>query len=108
MTSNARFQCVDAAAARTLIETGRVLVFDVRDVNSYGRGTLPNARHLSSATLSEAIFTTPKTQPVLISCYHGIASKQYAQMFTDFGFAEVYSLDGGYEAWARANTRKVG
>jgi thiosulfate/3-mercaptopyruvate sulfurtransferase len=103
MTRTASFHCVDVVGAQALIASGRAVVFDVRDAQSYGRGTLPTARNLSSHTLSEAIFTTPKILPVLISCYHGIASKQYAQMFVDFGFAEVYSLDGGYEAWAKAD-----
>jgi len=39
--------------------------------------------------------------PVLLVCYHGNASQTYGQMFADFGFAEVYSLDGGFAAWQR-------
>ena len=44
---------------------------------------------------------TPKDAPVLIYCYHGNASQEFAQIFSDFRFREVYSLDGGYEAWSK-------
>jgi len=42
---------------------------------------------------------------VLLYCYHGNASQTYGQMFADFGFAEVYSLDGGFAAWQRAQRK---
>lgn len=57
------------------------------------------ARHLSVRNLSEVTSRTAKDTPILICCYHGHASREYAQIFSDFGFTEVYSLDGGYEAW---------
>ena len=61
--------------------------------------TLPARRHVSSHNLSALIGATARTRPILIYCYHGNASREYAQTFSDFGFSEVYSLDGGYEAW---------
>ena len=39
-----------------------------------------------------------KEAPLLIYCYHGNASKTYAQMFADFHFTRVFSIDGGYPA----------
>ncbi len=48
------------------------------------------------------MFTTPKDRPVLIYCYHGNASQVRAQTFADFRFKKVYSLDGGYESWRKA------
>jgi len=40
----------------------------------------------------------PKDCPVVIYCYHGNASKTYAQMFVDFRYTRVFSVDGGYPA----------
>lgn len=42
-------------------------------------------------------------QPVLVMCYHGISSQGAAQYLVNQGFEEVYSVDGGFEAWHRAN-----
>jgi thiosulfate/3-mercaptopyruvate sulfurtransferase len=74
-------------------------VLDVRDAESFARGHIAGARNASNATLSEVIDKTPKSASILIYCYHGNASREYAQIFSDFGFAQVHSLDGGYEAW---------
>jgi thiosulfate sulfurtransferase len=40
-----------------------------------------------------------KQRSLLIYCYHGHASEHLAEIFTDFGFKDVYSLVGGYASW---------
>ncbi len=42
-------------------------------------------------------------QSVLVMCYLGISSQGAAQYLVNQGFEEVYSVDGGFEAWHRAN-----
>ncbi|MCV6069119.1 sulfurtransferase, partial [Escherichia coli] len=34
--------------------------------------------------------------------YHGISSQGAAQYLVNQGFEQVYSVDGGFEAWQRA------
>ncbi|EEZ42274.1 thiosulfate sulfurtransferase GlpE [Photobacterium damselae subsp. damselae CIP 102761] len=41
-------------------------------------------------------------QPVIVMCYHGISSQGAAQYLLHQGFEQVYSLEGGFEAWRRA------
>jgi rhodanese-related sulfurtransferase len=86
MTQRTPFQCIGALEAEALTRRDGVLVLDVRDAKAYGRSHIKGAEHV---------------RPVLIYCYHGHASKEYAKVFSDFGFSEVYSMDGGYEAWSR-------
>lgn len=93
------FRRIDAAAASQLLARGNVLVLDSRDSASFELAHIASARHLSSDNLDATLLRTPKATPVLLCCYHGNASQVYGQMFADFGFAEVYSLDGGFEAW---------
>ena len=95
------FQRIDVTAAAELVRRDDVLTLDVRDAASYARAHIAGARHLSQANLSVVITAAAKTRPILIYCYRGHASQEYAQTFSDFGFAEVYSLDGGYEDWSR-------
>jgi thiosulfate/3-mercaptopyruvate sulfurtransferase len=99
MRARIPFQCCDVRQAETLIRRSDVLIFDVRDPQSFGRAHINDAQHLSRSNLSIIISATTKSRPILIYCYHGNASREYAQMLSDFGFSEVYSLDGGYEAW---------
>lgn len=94
------FQRITQAGAEALFASCNVLVLDARDSAAFQQDPIPGAQHLSTANISAAISTTPKTMPVLIYCYHGHASQEYAQIFSDFGFLEVYSLDGGRAAWA--------
>ena len=89
---------VDEAVA--IVGTGKALLLDVRDANSFAAGHVAGARNMAFGNLGDIIGTTPKTQPVVIYCYHGNASQEYAQALSDFGFSDVTSVDGGYEAWA--------
>ncbi len=93
------FQRIDVAAARQLLARGDVRVFDSRDPDSFRQAHIASACRLSSENLDAMLLGTPKAAAVLLVCYHGNASQVYGQMFADFGFAEVYSLDGGFEAW---------
>jgi len=102
MNKDRTFKRIDAEAARQLLTRDNVRVFDSRDQASYDLAHIASARHLSSGNLDATLIGTPKATPVLLYCYHGNASQTYGQMFADFGFAEVYSLDGGFAAWQRA------
>ncbi len=93
------FRRIDAAAASQLLTRDQLLVLDSRDQASFDLARIASACHLSSDNLDTILLTTPKSTPVLLYCYHGNASQVYGQMFVDFGFTEVYSLDGGFEAW---------
>jgi rhodanese-related sulfurtransferase len=99
MKSERSFQRIDVATACQLLARGDVRVLDSRDPDSFALAHIASACRLSSENLDAMLLGTPKAAPVLLVCYHGNASQVYGQMFADFGFAEVYSLDGGFEAW---------
>jgi rhodanese-related sulfurtransferase len=99
MKSERSFQRIDVATACQLLARGDVRVLDSRDPDSFALAHIASACRLSSENLDATLLGTPKAVPVLLVCYHGNASQVYGQMFADFGFAEVYSLDGGFEAW---------
>ena len=97
------YQRIPAAQALALIAAeSTAMVFDVRDAASYQRGHLPGAAHLAEDRLPGWFRRLGKEQPVIIYCYHGNASQTFAQMFVDFRFSRVFSVDGGYEALAAA------
>ncbi|WP_349616525.1 ankyrin repeat domain-containing protein [Azotobacter salinestris] len=97
------YQCLSAVEAAALIRAEPELsLFDVRDMHSYRQEHLDGAMHLSEDRVSLWLGRLPKDKPVLIYCYHGNSSKTFAQMFSDFRFARVYSVDGGYRPLATA------
>ena len=99
MTQRTPFRRIDIEGAEALLSQGNPLVLDARDAGSFATSRIDGAQPVSSANLGAVIGATAKARPILIYCYHGNASREYAQIFSDFGFQEVYSLDGGYEAW---------
>lgn len=99
MRERAPYQCIGVRDAGEVLASPGAVVFDVRDAGAYAAAHMEGARHLTFSGLSEVIGGTDKSKPVVIYCYHGHASREYAQALSDFGFARVYSLDGGYEAW---------
>jgi thiosulfate sulfurtransferase len=97
------FRCLPASAAAELIRNEpTATVFDVRDMASYQKAHVEGAAHLSEDRLLAWMKRLPKETPVVIYCYHGNASKTFAQMFIDFRYTRVFSVDGGYEPLAVA------
>jgi thiosulfate/3-mercaptopyruvate sulfurtransferase len=101
MTQRAPFKRIGIEGARELLKRDDVAVLDVRDAASYQKAHIASALWMSERNLHEVLSGTPKDKPVLIYCYHGNASQAYANIFTDFGFRDVYSLDGGFEHWSQ-------
>lgn len=93
------FKRINLEETRQLLTRPNVAVFDVRDPDSYQAAHMPSAVNVSEANLPAILQSTPKERPLLIYCYHGHSSQAWAQMFADFGFQEVYSMDGGYTLW---------
>ena len=75
-------------------------VFDVRDAGQYAAAHIPGARHLTETAFPCVVRSLARHTPVLVYCYHGNASQQWAQTFSDFRFTEAWSVDDGYEAFA--------
>ncbi|MBD8893322.1 rhodanese-like domain-containing protein [Roseibium litorale] len=93
------YRHIDVTAARDKIAREDVVVIDVRDAKAYKKSHITGARHVTIANLASTMDSIAKDRPVLIYCYRGYASQEYGQTFSDFRFQEVYSLDGGYDAW---------
>ena len=81
-----------------LAECGAKLV-DIRDEQSFSTAHIEGAVHLSNGSLQPFMADTEFETPVIVCCYHGVSSQQAAQFLIHQGFEEVYSMDGGFEAW---------
>jgi thiosulfate sulfurtransferase len=100
---------ISASAAATLMRSEpTATVFDVRDMASYQKAHIEGAAHLSEDRLLAWMRRLPKDAPVVIYCYKGNASQTFAQMFIDFRYSRVFSVDGGYEPLAEALAATVG
>lgn len=95
------YQVISPDAARVLVAAQSVTVLDLRDHRSYRAGHIDGALLLHDGLMQALIKQNELDKPVLIYCYRGTKSKEKAELFTDLGFREVYSLDGGYTDWLK-------
>ena len=92
------FKRIAPEQAQTLREQGAVVV-DIRDPQSFANGHISGALHLDNHNLADFIARADFDQPLIVACYHGNSSQSAAAYLAHQGFAEVYSLDGGFEPW---------
>lgn len=87
-------------AEKVLADNHEAMLIDIRDKSDYMVENDSRSFHLSGENLNEFMMRTEKTVPLVVMCYHGISSQRIADYLVAQGFSEVYSLDGGYEAWS--------
>lgn len=93
------FQHISPQQTKEKLEKGEIKVVDIRDDQSFELGHIPSAFHLSNSSVAQFVSDNEFATPVVVCCYHGISSQQAAQFLIHQGFEEVYSMDGGFEAW---------
>ena len=74
-----------------------------------GRRTVPQARHMPNSgfaaqadALAKEAMTGKEPKPVILMCAAGWRSLQSGKRLRKAGLQEVYSLDGGFDAWKQA------
>ncbi|MCG7491451.1 thiosulfate sulfurtransferase GlpE [Vibrio sp. Of14-4] len=97
-----QFQHIDVLSAQALVEKGNARLVDIRDPQSFAVAHPPKAYHLTNETMVQFIDEVEFEQAILVMCYHGISSQGAAQYLINQGYEQVYSVDGGFEAWQRA------
>lgn len=101
------FKRLSIEQARQLMATREVVLADIRDPQSYALGHIPGAVRLGNENLHEFILEQDQQQPVIVVCYHGVSSQGAARYLVEQGFAEVYSLDGGFTSWQQYQPDQV-
>jgi thiosulfate sulfurtransferase len=103
-----QFQHISPEQTKERLDKGEIKVVDIRDDQSFELGHIPNSFHLSNSSISQFMQENTFDTPVVVCCYHGISSQQAAQYLLHQGYQEVYSMDGGFEAWRSNYEFKTG
>ncbi len=93
---------IDIHGAKQLLDTEAATFVDIRDPDSHAEASIRGAEHLTDQNVQRFIETTDKARPLVVYCYHGNSSQQAVAWLQSQGFAEVFSLRGGFEAWRQA------
>jgi rhodanese-related sulfurtransferase len=99
MEAHTPFQRVGSEHAEKLVARPDILILDVRDAPSFAKDHIDGAVNVSAGNISDIVEATQKSRPLLIYCRQGDSSRFFAKFFCHYGFRQVYSLNGGYEAW---------
>ncbi len=90
--------------ATRLINSENPLVLDVREVNEFVGGRMPNALHIPLSQLKDRGAELAKyiARPVIVYCDRGMRGGPAVAALTRLGFTHVQSLRGGLRAWKDA------
>ncbi|MEP4892401.1 MAG: thiosulfate sulfurtransferase GlpE [Aliiglaciecola sp.] len=94
-----QFEHISVEQTQELLTDNKARLVDIRDEQSFAAGHVEGAVHLTNGSLQQFMSETEFETPVIVCCYHGISSQQAAQFLIHQGFEQVYSMDGGFEAW---------
>ena len=99
-----QFAHISVQETKQKLSEGVVKIVDIRDDLTFEAGHIKGATQLTNGTLHSFMSDVEFDTPVIVCCYHGNSSQQAAQFLIHQGFEEVYSLDGGFEAWRKENS----
>jgi len=94
------YRNLSAADADAQVRHGRLTLVDVRP---------PEERAIASVVVDytaleggglEKLMALPKDTPLAFLCHHGGRSAQAAMYFAQHGFADLYNVVGGIDAWS--------
>lgn len=88
---------ISVTDAAPLVDSGQVLLLDVREDHEWAAGHAPQAVHVPLGRLDPA--AVPTDRPVLAVCRLGGRSEHAAQELAACG-VDVRNVDGGMQAWA--------
>jgi rhodanese-related sulfurtransferase len=75
---------------------------DVRSAAEVGRGVIAGAKHIELAALPARAGELDAQAPCVLYCMTGARSAQAGALLAQHGFLQLYHLEGGLAAWARA------
>jgi rhodanese-related sulfurtransferase len=92
---------VSQLQATQYINQGKTLVLDVRSADEFATGHLPNAKNIPLAEINNRLKEIEKSKNavVITVCATGVRSSNAVSVLNKAGFAQVFSLEGGTEAW---------
>jgi DMSO/TMAO reductase YedYZ molybdopterin-dependent catalytic subunit/glyoxylase-like metal-dependent hydrolase (beta-lactamase superfamily II) len=77
-------------------------LIDVRSPGETATGTIPGAREIPFAGITDSLASLDPDTPIVVYCASGYRSQIAASVLQAAGFADVSDLLGGYSAWAGA------
>jgi sulfur-carrier protein adenylyltransferase/sulfurtransferase len=75
-------------------------LIDVREPFEYEIARIEGAKLIPLGEITERLDELEREQPVVVHCHSGKRSAQAVRLLQKSGFANVYNLEGGIDAWS--------
>ena len=101
-TNTGGFKNITVAELETMLQQDSLRLVDVRTDAETARGKIPQGKSLPLHLIPMRISEMDKNATTVFYCQMGGRSAQASAFAAANGFADVYNLQGGIAAWARA------
>lgn len=93
---------VSVSEARSMVDTGRYFILDVRTLEEYDAGHIVGSVLIPYDQLPGRLDEVPENMPVLVYCRTSRRSAIASETLLKNGYREVYNMAGGIIEWERA------
>jgi rhodanese-related sulfurtransferase len=76
-------------------------LLDVREAWEIQRCVIDGTLHIPMGQIQARLHELNPEQEIVVVCHHGLRSNMVANYLARNGFARLYNLTGGIDAWAR-------
>ncbi|MBA3015359.1 MAG: rhodanese-like domain-containing protein [Proteobacteria bacterium] len=80
-----------------------LLIIDVRSPQELREGKIVDSTLIPFWDIMKGNYSIPKDRPILMICAVGGRSYAAMQILSQKGYKEIYNLQGGIDAWKKAN-----
>ena len=99
------FKGLNPAQVTALVNREDALVVDLRPATEFEKGHIPGSKNVQMAQFDpeNKALAGAKSLPVVAVCRTGMTAVDAAKRLRKAGFEKVYLLEGGIDAWQRAD-----
>jgi rhodanese-related sulfurtransferase len=88
------------------IAEGRCILVDVRERREFEAGHMPMAQTRPLSQMDQWQGEMPRERTLILYCRAGHRSRRCADLLSAMGFSDVYTLEGGFNAWSSLPSSK--
>jgi len=94
---------VSPGEATRMLNHDNAIMVDMREDKDYRAGHIVNAIHAPENSASDTVnLKKYRDKPVIVYCQRGQRATAYCNKLSKQGFESVYHLQGGVQAWQKA------
>ncbi|MBR0551281.1 rhodanese-like domain-containing protein [Stakelama marina] len=93
---------ISAQELKSMIDDGKALVVDVREVNEFAEGHIPGAMNMPLSTFQASKLPDPGERTLILNCAGGRRSGMALDKCTNARAEIDTHLAGGFGAWKKA------